>query len=708
MSKEEDIKKFILAVSNKRYSQIAEWVENINDDEDIKLYQTRLFKLFKDNKFNRAEFWTIGEIISSVNWRVFKPVLIESDFKYQYNDVISYSSNIYLKSIFSHYCKNDKNIKDILDIIRIYKSMFDLQFLSLISLVSTKFNKPGHYDLIFEATKVNIDQAIKFLIKDNTLCSLYVLAKYIFTLNRQFSQNENYSPIKSFLHNKINMFSDERIKQIAYEIKRNHPDQKETDYVYHILIDSCSIGVENKAEELIKNEDYDGFRALFRETYGTNRKSEFEKIDKNDVVDVIITGIEENFIRVDIGSLKSTISRNEIFHSSVRSIEDYLNVGDKRKAKVIDKFVDEKNRFNIRLSIKNCEKDPWDEDDFFQEGDEIEGNIVDICDYGVYISIEYGIEGLLYKNDMTKMQFEALKIWNPENGPVHAVIKNIDREKRRISLTTIPFLDNGNQIWENIYDYYTEGEIYPATVVSFEDEKLLWVELEDEVEACINESELRWPQTNTSVVYKIGDEIKVKITRIDVDKRKIFASIKNITPNPWEIANTVLRKGDRYKVKVINRDKKKVIVETQDYLKLIGNIPLGELSWFKKAEDLRDSDIPKEGDIIEAKIMNLSPERFQLNLSVRQLRNDPWIDIRIGSIIEGKAIYTENGITMIQLSNSLIAQTKEKDIRIGVDMIPFKIINCNRAAEYIYVSHKRYISDKKTDEIVKSFFKSLR
>lgn len=59
---------------------------------------------------------------------------------------------------------------------------------------------------------------------------------------------------------------------------------------------------------------------------------------------------------------------------------------------------------------------------------------------------------------------------------------------------------------------------------------------------------------------------------------------------------------------------------------------------------------------------------------------------------------------MIQLSNSLIALTKEKDISLGVDMIPFKIINCNRAAEYIYVSHKRYISDKKTDEIVKSLY----
>lgn len=219
--------------------------------------------------------------------------------------------------------------------------------------------------------------------------------------------------------------------------------------------------------------------------------------------------------------------------------------------------------------------------------------------------------------------------------------------------------------------------------------------MEDEVEVCINEGELRWPKTNTSVAFKMGDEIKVKITGIDVDKRKIFGSIKSISPNPWEIANTVLRKGDRYKVKVINRDKKKVIVETLDHLKLIGNIPLGELSWFKKAEDLGDSDVPKEGDIIEAKIMNISPERFQLNLSVRQLRNDPWMEIRIGSIVEGKAIYTENGKTMIQLSNSLIALTKEKDISLGVDMIPFKIINCNRAAEYIYVSHKRYISDKK-------------
>lgn len=60
MSKEEDIKKFILAISQNRYSQVAEWIENINDEDDIKLYQVNLFKLFKDNKFNKATFWTIG------------------------------------------------------------------------------------------------------------------------------------------------------------------------------------------------------------------------------------------------------------------------------------------------------------------------------------------------------------------------------------------------------------------------------------------------------------------------------------------------------------------------------------------------------------------------------------------------------------------------------------------------------------------------
>lgn len=390
MSKEEDVKKFISYIRQGKYSQVAEWVKNIYDEDDVKLYQEALFKLFEDNKFDGLTFWTIGKIISSTNWRIFKTVLLNSDLKYQYKHVVSYSSNTYLRSIFSHYCKEDKNIKDILAIIGKYKLMFNSQFLDLISIVSTKFNKPGHYDLIFEATKVNVEQAISFLIKDNTLCSLYVLVKYVLYPERFLESN------------KTSKFSNERIKQLAYKIKLNHPDQKEIDYVYNILIDSYNQEKRINADEFVENDDYYGFRCLFEKIYGTNKKCEFDKIKKDDVVDVKITEIRENSIRVDIGSLKSTISKDEIFHSNVSSIDEYLKVGDKRKARVKDKFIDEKNRFKILLSIKDCEKDPWNEDDFYQEGDEIEVSIVKICDYGIFMRIEYGIEGLLRKSNMTK------------------------------------------------------------------------------------------------------------------------------------------------------------------------------------------------------------------------------------------------------------------------------------------------------------------
>lgn len=435
--------------------------------------------------------------------------------------------------------------------------------------------------------------------------------------------------------------------------------------------------------------------------YAQAIKDNYESILEGEYLDTTIDRIDENYIIVKYGNLSGIIYRSDLFWCNVKDINDHLKIGNQIRARVVSKEIKENGKFSVRLSHKESSLNPW-ENTVFNEQDEVGGPITGIDEKFITIKIARGVEGILHANNMTRMEFEALKNWTRDDNDVNVIIKSIDKDKKRIELCT-PVLEEIDEIWDNIHQYYEVDKPYKGNVISHED-KYLWLQLEEGIEASINKNEMRWTNSSsiTTDAFSFGEPINVFITNIDKSKRKIFASIKRLIPNPWEAAEALISIGDTSIVEVIDRKENVLIVETQDSFHLIGRIKMSEISWFP----LKQNEEPQIGWKLNAKVMVFQPEKYVLKLSVRQLQEDPWNSLYLGAEVNG-TIQTRTDPTFInvQLENKLLAKTFELEFlsQIG-KTYPFKIVSCNRATQEIIVSHNSLVFDQQTEEIVKSFF----
>lgn len=432
-----------------------------------------------------------------------------------------------------------------------------------------------------------------------------------------------------------------------------------------------------------------------------NLRQEYDSINEGDDINVTIERVENWGVLAKYQKLLCKISKTDLFWGIVEKIADHINVGDQILARVISKEISEEGKFRVNLSQRECLVNPWTSS-VYSEGQEVSGPITSSNGSYFKVKISYGVEGILHKNNMSKLEFEALQQWSPEHGDVNLIIQDVDPLKKRIILAT-PSRTEIEYKWQNIFQYYQINDTYPATFISFED-NLLWVQLEDGIEASIASDELNWKNSKSmqGTDFKFGDKLKINIIQIDQDRRRIYASVKRLTPNPWDVAGVQLKKGDILIVKVITCKEKFLLVETQDSYHLIGKVRRSELSWFP----LKEEEIPQEGWLLEAKIMVFRPEKEFLMLSVRCTMEDPWKHVFVGAELKGLVIERNDDSSMqVQLDNKLYAITYDKELLSLVGReTNFKIMECNRAKDEIVVSHENLIFDRKNENIVKSFF----
>ena len=200
----------------------------------------------------------------------------------------------------------------------------------------------------------------------------------------------------------------------------------------------------------------------------------------------------------------------------------------------------------------------------------------------------------------------------------------------------------------------------------------------------------------------MNDDVTILIKNIDSNKRVIKASIRALLPNPWETASISLKTGDICNVEVIEKKDNFLIVETLDSFHLIGSIKMSEISW----SPLKPEDEPQVRWKMPAKIMIFHPDRQILKLSVRNIEEDPWNSLYPGAEVYGKIqSNTNSALITVKLDNELLAKTPETELISYIGKrLPFKIISSNRASQEIIVSHNCFVFDKRTEEIIKSFF----
>jgi len=266
-------------------------------------------------------------------------------------------------------------------------------------------------------------------------------------------------------------------------------------------------------------------------------------------------------------------------------------------------------------------------------GDIVRGTVKNITDFGAFIDLN-GLDGLLHITDMSWGRIshpsEMLKI----GDEIDVVVLDVNREKERVSLGLKQKTPNP---WENIEEKYPVGSRVKGKVVSLVPYGA-FVELEPGVEGLIHVTELSWTKriTRPHEVLKEGQEVEAVVLEVNPQEQKISLGVRQLEPNPWELAKEKYPPGTRVKGKVRNITSFGAFVEIEEGLD--GMVHVSDISWTRKIN--HPSEVLKKGQEVEAVVMEVDPANQRISLSIKHLTEDPWENIdkyyKVGDLVKGK------------------------------------------------------------------------
>ncbi len=329
------------------------------------------------------------------------------------------------------------------------------------------------------------------------------------------------------------------------------------------------------------------------------------------VLEGIVKNITDFGVFVDIGNVDGLLHITDISWGRVSHPSDVFHVGDKIQV-VILKYDKEKQR--ISLGHKQITEDPWkNAHDKYPLGAKVEGRVVTIMDYGAFVKIEDGIEGLIHVSEMSWTK----KIKHPSSllkvgDTVHAVILALDPNNRRLSLGLKQVERNP---WELIVDKYPVGTIIERPVKNITDFGL-FIEFEDGIDGLIHISDITWGKKPKSLktLYKQGDMIKAKVMEINLKDNKCSLSIKELAEDPWKGVEKRFKKGS-----IVNGVIKS-LTEFGAFIELEKDVEgLIHISEIKTGKTVNAPDHFKVGEEVQALVTAVSAKEKRIGLSVKGL-----------------------------------------------------------------------------------------
>ena len=271
-------------------------------------------------------------------------------------------------------------------------------------------------------------------------------------------------------------------------------------------------------------------RALLEEKRLHSRTETLQQLEENSLISGVVKNITEYGIFVDLGGIDGLLHITDMSWGRVNHPSEMFSMGDKLEVMVL-KFDKEKER--VSLGLKQITPDPWvNVDEKYPVNKHIKGKIVSITDYGVFVELEKGIEGLVHISEMSwsrhiKHPSKIVSI----RDEVDAVVLTLDKEKKRISLGMKQMEPNP---WEEIEGKYPVGAEVTGTIRNLTDFGA-FIELENGVDGLIHISDLSWKKIkHPSEILKKKDEVKTIVLNIDKDNCRISLGVKQLEPDPWD------------------------------------------------------------------------------------------------------------------------------------------------------------------------------
>jgi small subunit ribosomal protein S1 len=351
-------------------------------------------------------------------------------------------------------------------------------------------------------------------------------------------------------------------------------------------------------------------RAVLEESRAEQRAELVGNLAEGNTVDGIVKNITDYGAFVDLGGLDGLLHVTDIAWKRINHPSEVLSLGDSIKVQII-KVNKETNR--ISLGMKQLEADPWaDVEARFPIGSNQKGIVTNITDYGAFVELEAGVEGLVHVSEMswTKKNVHPGKILSTSQE-VEVMVLELDKEKRRVSLGLKQIQGNP---WQNFAQSNTVGAILEVEIKNIT-EFGLFVGLGNDIDGMIHLSDLDWEKTGEEALkdHKKGDIIKAKVTDIDVEKERISLSIKALERDPFDEVSKTIKKGSTLTAVVSKVDEAGIEVDCD-----------GVKGFIKRSDLSRDRNEQRperfsEGDKVDAKVVNLDKASRKFNLSIKAL-----------------------------------------------------------------------------------------
>jgi len=334
------------------------------------------------------------------------------------------------------------------------------------------------------------------------------------------------------------------------------------------------------------------------------------KLEEGQVVTGVIKNITEYGAFVDLGGIDGLLHITDMSWGRVNHPSEVFNVGDEVTVKVL-KYNAETER--VSLGLKQTMEDPWNHaEESYPAGKKVRGKVVSITDYGAFVEMEQGVEGLIHVSEMSwkkpKHPSKLLEV----GQEVECVVLDVDAKAKRISLGLKQLEADP---WTAFTQKYNPGDIIRGKVRSVTDYGV-FIGIEDGVDGMVHKSDLSWTQriNNPADVYHKGDEVEAIILSVNHEEKKVSLGIKQLYEDPWSRIPDQYPAGTVLEVRVISIADFGVFVELERGVE--GLIHLSELS-HDRVEDAHS--VVKEGDIVKAEILSLDPSERRIALSLKNV-----------------------------------------------------------------------------------------
>ena len=353
-------------------------------------------------------------------------------------------------------------------------------------------------------------------------------------------------------------------------------------------------------------------RAILAEERGKLRDETLGQIQENMIVKGIVKNITDYGAFIDLGGVDGLLHITDMSWGRVKHPSNLLAVGDEINVKIL-KYDSSKER--VSLGLKQVQPNPWESaKDNYIPGTKVTGEIVSVKDYGIFVELSDGIEGLVHVSEVS---------WTNPKGPIkghnvgdnlEAQVLEVDVENKRISLGLKQLQDNP---WNALAEKYPLGKAVEGKVKAIVDFGV-FVDLGENIDALIHVSDVSWTKKNVNVAneFKVGDTVKAAVLTVDADNSKFCLGIKQLEEDPWKRIEERIPVGSVVEGEVMRVTDFGAFVELETGIE--GLIHISELSE-ERVE--KPEDVVKVGDKVKARVMSIDKSEKKIALSKKNAEN---------------------------------------------------------------------------------------